>query len=182
MREYKLVVLGSGGVGKSALTVQFVQNIFVDKYDPTIEDSYRKQTEIDGQQCLLEILDTAGTEQFTAMRDLYMKNGQGFILVYSITAMATFNDLNDIHEQILRVKDAETVPMVLVGNKCDLEDDRIVEKEQGDAKAKEWSCTFMECSAKTRYNIDEIFDDVVGQINLSEPAPKTKKKGGCALL
>ncbi|KNC47862.1 RAP1B protein [Thecamonas trahens ATCC 50062] len=72
--------------------------------------------------------------------------------------------------------------MVLVGNKCDLEDDRIVEKEQGDAKAKEWSCTFMECSAKTRYNIDEIFDDVVGQINLSEPAPKTKKKGGCALL
>merc|ERR1711916_68155 len=81
MREYKLVVLGSGGVGKSALTVQFVQNIFVDKYDPTIEDSYRKQTEIDGQQCLLEILDTAGTEQFTAMRDLYMKDGQGFGLV-----------------------------------------------------------------------------------------------------
>lgn len=108
MREYKLVVLGSGGVGKSALTVQFVQNIFVgessaassllvgslggcaDKYDPTIEDSYRKQTEIDGQQCLLEILDTAGTEQFTAMRDLYMKNGQGFILVYSITGSVTF--------------------------------------------------------------------------------------------
>ena len=77
MREYKIVVLGSGGVGKSALTVQFVQGIFVEKYDPTIEDSYRKQVEVDGQQCMLEILDTAGTEQFTAMRDLYMKNGQG---------------------------------------------------------------------------------------------------------
>ncbi|VDL91872.1 unnamed protein product [Schistocephalus solidus] len=61
MREYKLVVLGSGGVGKSALTVQFVQNIFVEKYDPTIEDSYRKQIDVDGQQCMLEILDTAGT-------------------------------------------------------------------------------------------------------------------------
>lgn len=60
MREYKLVVLGSGGVGKSALTVQFVQSIFVEKYDPTIEDSYRKQVEVDGQQCMLEILDTAG--------------------------------------------------------------------------------------------------------------------------
>lgn len=61
MREYKLVVLGSGGVGKSALTVQFVQGVFVEKYDPTIEDSYRKQVEVDGQQCMLEILDTAGT-------------------------------------------------------------------------------------------------------------------------
>ena len=93
MREYKIVVLGSGGVGKSALTVQFVQGISVEKYDPTIEDSYRKQVEVDGQQCMLEILDTAGTEQFTAMRDLYMKNGQGFVLVYSITAQSTFNDL-----------------------------------------------------------------------------------------
>lgn len=61
MREYKIVILGSGGVGKSALTVQFVQGIFVEKYDPTIEDSYRKQVEVDGQQCMLEILDTAGT-------------------------------------------------------------------------------------------------------------------------
>ena len=88
MKDYKIVVLGSGGVGKSALTVQFVQNIFVEKYDPTIEDSYRKQVEVEGTQvlliyydsfsyyciqCMLEILDTAGTEQFTAMRDLYMK-------------------------------------------------------------------------------------------------------------
>lgn len=73
---------------------------------------------------MLEILDTAGTEQFTAMRDLYMKNGQGFVLVYSIIAQSTFNDLNDIREQILRVKDATTVPMVLAGNKCDLTDQR----------------------------------------------------------
>ena len=90
MREYKIVVLGSGGVGKSALTVQFVQGIFVEKYDPTIEDSYRKQVEVDGQQCMLEILDTAGTEQFASMRDLYIKNGQGFIVAYSITNHQTF--------------------------------------------------------------------------------------------
>jgi small GTP-binding protein len=185
MREYKLVVLGSGGVGKSALTVQFVQGIFVEKYDPTIEDSYRKQVEVDGQQCMLEILDTAGTEQFTAMRDLYMKNGQGFVLVYSITAQSTFNDLQDLREQILRVKDADSVPMILVGNKCDLDDERVVGKDQGQTLAKVFdSCAFLETSAKNKINVNEIFYDLVRQINRSGPTPGTKNssKSKCALL
>ncbi|KAI9205377.1 small GTPase superfamily [Polychytrium aggregatum] len=186
MREYKLVVLGSGGVGKSALTVQFVQSIFVEKYDPTIEDSYRKQVEVDGQQCMLEILDTAGTEQFTAMRDLYMKNGQGFILVYSITSQATFNDLVELREQILRVKDTDKVPMALVGNKCDLEDDRVVSKQQGATLAAQWGgCTFMETSARKKINVDEAFFDLVRQINKTMPEKSTKKpekKGKCHIL
>ncbi|XP_069798049.1 RAP1A, member of RAS oncogene family a isoform X1 [Narcine bancroftii] len=193
MREYKLVVLGSGGVGKSALTVQFVQGIFVEKYDPTIEDSYRKQVEVDCQQCMLEILDTAGTEQFTAMRDLYMKNGQGFALVYSITAQSTFNDLQDLREQILRVKDTEDsgsfvlhslVPMILVGNKCDLEDERVVGKEQGQNLARQWNnCAFLESSAKSKINVNEIFYDLVRQINRKAPVEKCKKKKSqCMLL
>ncbi|RLV96926.1 hypothetical protein DV515_00012245 [Chloebia gouldiae] len=177
MREYKLVVLGSGGVGKSALTVQFVQGIFVEKYDPTIEDSYRKQVEVDCQQCMLEILDTAGTEQFTAMRDLYMKNGQGFALVYSITAQSTFNDLQDLREQILRVKDTEDVPMILVGNKCDLEEERVVGKEQGQNLARQWcNCAFLESSAKSKINVNEIFYDLVRQINRKTPVEKKKPK------
>lgn len=184
MREYKIVVLGSGGVGKSALTVQFVQGIFVEKYDPTIEDSYRKQVEVDGQQCMLEILDTAGTEQFTAMRDLYMKNGQGFVLVYSITAQSTFNDLQDLREQILRVKDTDDVPMVLVGNKCDLEDERVVGKELGKSLANQFNCAFMETSAKAKINVNDIFYDLVQQINKKSPErkPNKKKKSLCVLL
>lgn len=90
MREFKVVVLGSGGVGKSALTVQFVSGNFMEKYDPTIEDFYRKEIEVDQAPCVLEILDTAGTEQFASMRDLYIKNGQGFVVVYSITSHQTF--------------------------------------------------------------------------------------------
>ena len=200
MREYKIVVLGSGGVGKSALTVQFVQGIFVEKYDPTIEDSYRKQVEVDGQQCMLEILDTAGTEQFTAMRDLYMKNGQGFVLVYSITAQSTFNDLQDLKEQILRVKDSDEVPMVLVGNKCDLEDERVVGKDQGLNMARQFgSCSFMETSAKAKIGVTDVsviifvqyqkikhmyffqvFFDLVRQINKTAPSRKAKApKKGC---
>eukprot|EP00055_Hartaetosiga_balthica_P004948 m.13810 g.13810 ORF g.13810 m.13810 type:complete len:218 (-) comp4200_c0_seq2:1059-1712(-) len=186
MREYKIVVLGSGGVGKSALTVQFVQGIFVEKYDPTIEDSYRKQVEVDGGPCMLEILDTAGTEQFTAMRDLYMKNGQGFVLVYSITAQSTFNDLQDLREQILRVKDADDVPMVLVGNKCDLEEERMVGKDQGVSLSKMFNgCKFLEASAKEKINVNEIFYDLVRQINRKAPerGKSTGKKGSsCVLL
>lgn len=117
MREFKVVVLGSGGVGKSALTVQFVSNKFMEKYDPTIEDFYRKEIEVvyflcsknaafkvDGQPCVLEILDTAGTEQFASMRDLYIKNGQGFVVVYSITSQQTFHDIRTMRDQIIRVK------------------------------------------------------------------------------
>merc|ERR1711943_66913 len=181
MPDYKIVVLGSGGVGKSAITVQFVQGIFVEKYDPTIEDSYRKPVEVDNNQFMLEILDTAGTEQFTAMRDLYMKNGQGFVLVYSIIAQSTFNDLLDLREQILRVKDCDMVPMVLVGNKCDLQDQRVITQEQGEGLARKFGgCTFLEASAKTKVNVDQIFHDLIRQINKANPdkPAKSKSKGG----
>merc|ERR1711924_105017 len=78
--EYRIVVVGAGGVGKSALTVRFIQGNFVEKYDPTIEDSYRKQVAVDGVAVLLDIMDTAGQEEYSALRDQYMKTGQGFIL------------------------------------------------------------------------------------------------------
>ena len=104
MKEYKVVILGSGGVGKSALTIQFVQSVFIEKYDPTIEDSYRKNVKLDGEVVLLELLDTAGTEQFTAMRDLYLVNGQGFLLVYSITSLSSFQEITVIYEQICGIK------------------------------------------------------------------------------
>jgi Ras-related protein Rap-1A len=186
MREYKIVVLGSGGVGKSALTVQFVQGIFVEKYDPTIEDSYRKQVEIDNQQCMLEILDTAGTEQFTAMRDLYMKNGQGFVLVYSITAQSSFQEIQDIRDQIVRVKDTDDVPMILVGNKCDLEDERCVPRDQGAALARTLgpTCLFFETSAKRKINVQQVFEELVKLINRRSPEPRKQKHTNkcCALL
>eukprot|EP01123_Difflugia_compressa_P014779 TRINITY_DN79_c0_g1_i3.p1 TRINITY_DN79_c0_g1~~TRINITY_DN79_c0_g1_i3.p1 ORF type:complete len:195 (-),score=47.48 TRINITY_DN79_c0_g1_i3:148-732(-) len=174
----KIVVLGSGGVGKSAITVQFVQGIFVEKYDPTIEDSYRKMVEVDGTQFMLEILDTAGTEQFTAMRDLYMKNGQGFVLAYSIIAQSTFNDIPELRDQIVRVKDTENIPTVLVGNKCDLADQRVITTEAGEALAAKFNCKFIEASAKTKINVEEIFQTLVRLIIAGGFGPKKGGKGG----
>ncbi|XP_055764021.1 ras-related protein M-Ras-like isoform X1 [Salvelinus fontinalis] len=102
---YKLVVVGDGGVGKSALTIQFFQKIFVPDYDPTIEDSYLKHTEIDAQWAILDVLDTAGQEEFSAMREQYMRTGDGFLIVFSVTDKASFEHVDRFHQLILRVKD-----------------------------------------------------------------------------
>jgi len=180
VQDIKLVVMGSGGVGKSAITVQFIQGIFIKKYDPTIEESYRKPVEVDGKNYMLEILDTAGTEQFTAMRDLYMKNGQGFALVFSLVSDSTFHDLTAIRNQIIKVKDTEDVPMVLVGNKADLVDKRCVSAEEAQSLAdKSFGGKFFETSAKTNQNINEVFEDLVRQVVAKYPE---KRRGGCTFI
>ena len=102
----------AGGVGKSALTIQFIQNHFVEEYDPTIEDSYRKQAVIDGETCLLDILDTAGQEEYSAMRDQYMRTGEGFLCVFAVDNMKSFEDIESYRRQIRRVKDADDIPMI----------------------------------------------------------------------
>merc|ERR1712048_925904 len=84
--EYKITVLGSGGVGKSALTIRLITGTYEANYDPTIEDSYRKQVQIDGKPALLDILDTAGQEEYAALQDQWIREGDGFLIVYSITA------------------------------------------------------------------------------------------------
>jgi len=192
MTEYKLVIVGGGGVGKSALTIQLIQNHFIDEYDPTIEDSYRKQVTIDEETCLLDILDTAGQEEYSAMRDQYMRTGQGFILVYAITSRSSFDEIASFREQILRVKDKDKVPMILVGNKCDLETERQVTTGEGQDLAKSFGCPFFESSAKTRVNVEECFYELVREIrkDLNGPTDKSKAKGkgkkklplGCRLL
>lgn len=159
------MVLGAGGVGKSCLTVQFVQGVYIDSYDPTIEDSYTKEIEVDGRACNLEILDSAGVAQFTAMRELYIKNGQGFLLVYSVADKQSLLELLAIRDQILRIKDTASVPMVLVGNKCDLTNERELTPDDGIEVSKQWNkVPFYETSALYRMNVDDAFVDVVRQI------------------
>ncbi|KAH3680195.1 hypothetical protein WICMUC_000460 [Wickerhamomyces mucosus] len=161
VKEYKLVVVGGGGVGKSALTIQFIQSHFVDEYDPTIEDSYRKQVAVDNEVALLDILDTAGQEEYSAMREQYMRTGEGFLLVYSVTERESFNELSTFYQQILRVKDSDSVPVLLVGNKSDLTEERSVSFEEGEKLARQFNCGFLETSAKQGINVDNAFHDLV---------------------
>ena len=92
------------------------------------------------------------------------------MLVYSITSQATFNDMSDLYEQVMRVKDEDEVPIVLVGNKCDLEDERVVGRDQGVNLARQWGshCVFMEVSAEARINISEAFYQLVRHIQAKE--------------
>ncbi|KAM7537961.1 hypothetical protein Aperf_G00000077769 [Anoplocephala perfoliata] len=163
MPEYKLVVVGAGGVGKSALTIQLTQNLFVHEYDPTIEDSYRKQVNIDGETCMLDILDTAGQEEYSAMRDQYMRTGEGFLCVFAVNNAKSFEDINLYREQVKRVKDADEVPMVLIGNKVDLSV-RSVDTAKAEAVAKEYNIPYIETSAKTRQGVEDAFFTLVREI------------------
>jgi len=164
MSLQKVVLLGEGGVGKSALTIQFTQNHFIKDYDPTIENSYRKQVNLDNEVIMLDILDTAGQEEYSVMRDQYIRTGGGFLLVYSVANKETFTALDDFRDQILRVKDENSFPMILIGNKCDLADERQVETAEGADMAKRWGCSFFETSAKTRINIEECFEQLVREM------------------
>lgn len=114
--------------------------------------------------CLVETLDTAGQEEYTALRDQWIRDGEGFLLVYSITSRHAFEKIKAFHDQILNIKKDSPTTVVLVGNKCDLGDtpDREVSTEEGAALAKELDTrTFFETSAKTRINVDSAFEEVV---------------------
>ncbi|TDL21047.1 ras-domain-containing protein, partial [Rickenella mellea] len=154
------------GVGKSALTTQFIQSHFIDEYDPTIEESYRKLCVIDEEVTLLDVLDTAGLEEYAAMREHYMRMGEGFLLVYSVTSRRSFEHISHFHQQILRVKDTDTFPVIVVANKCELEYERVVNMNEGRELAKRLKCGFIETSAKQGINVDEAFYNLVREIRV----------------
>ncbi|CAD5117792.1 DgyrCDS6544 [Dimorphilus gyrociliatus] len=157
-RIYKMVVIGDGAVGKSALTIQFFQRMFVEEYDPTIEDMYVKHAVVDGENCVLDVLDTAGQEEYSAMREQYMSQGDGYLLVYSVTDERSFRAIKRFHSQALRVKDTDSFPMILVANKIDLNSFRKVSIEDGVELANKFSIPYIETSAKNPpINVEEAF-------------------------
>eukprot|EP00767_Chilomastix_cuspidata_P001978 gnl/Chilomastix_cuspidata/210.p3 GENE.gnl/Chilomastix_cuspidata/210~~gnl/Chilomastix_cuspidata/210.p3 ORF type:complete len:197 (+),score=108.52 gnl/Chilomastix_cuspidata/210:1-591(+) len=177
---FKVAIIGSGSVGKSCLVIRFTSDKFFVKYNPTIQDRYSKDIAVDGKAVRLDILDTAGQDEFTQLRDTYMKEGKGIILVYSIVSLTSFDECDDIHEQVLRIKECppDKILMTLVGNKCDLEDERQVTAEQGQEKAAAWGCDFLETSALDGTNVAKLFEDIARRMIAAEP----KKKRRCAIL
>mmetsp|Transcript_1956 Transcript_1956/g.2548 ORF Transcript_1956/g.2548 Transcript_1956/m.2548 type:complete len:505 (+) Transcript_1956:675-2189(+) len=186
--EMKLVIMGGGGVGKSTTLIQYIQNHFVEEYDPTIEDTYRKQIRMPGtdKPMLVDILDTAGPEEYSAMRDQYMRTGQGFIIMYSVNSHSSFDEAQDFLERIMRTKDSDhwDIPIVIVGNKCDLTDQRQVIAQEGLEFAQRYDVPFFEASAKLRVNTTQQFEELVREVAYKYYAKNvlvTKKKDKCII-
>ncbi|XP_055549923.1 ras-related protein Ral-a isoform X2 [Wyeomyia smithii] len=186
---HKVIMVGSGGVGKSALTLQFMYDEFVEDYEPTKADSYRKKVVLDGEEVQIDILDTAGQEDYAAIRDNYFRSGEGFLCVFSITEDDSFQATQEFREQILRVKNDENIPFLLVGNKCDLNDKRKVPLAECQGRAQQWGVPYVETSAKTRENVDKIFYDLIRDIanrkrknQETVQQPKREKQRCCQLM
>ncbi|NXU99742.1 DIRA2 protein, partial [Cettia cetti] len=193
--DYRVVVFGAGGVGKSSLVLRFVKGTFRESYIPTIEDTYRQVISCDKSICTLQITDTTGSHQFPAMQRLSISKGHAFILVYSITSRQSLEELKPIYEQICQIKgDIENIPIMLVGNKNDENQNREVEGSEGEAMAKKWKCAFMETSAKTNHNVKELFQELLNlekrrTVSLQIDGKKSKQqkrkeklKGKCVVM
>ena len=153
----KIAVLGQSMVGKSALTFRFINNKFPTEHDTTIEDSYSIPAKIDDIQCQLEILDTAGQDDYQTMLDTWINSADGFILVYSIDNRESFESTKSRYDRIIKLKADQKISVIIVGNKCDLEDKRQVSREEVEKFCKSHKINFLETSALRTINVKEAF-------------------------
>ncbi|CAJ2503089.1 Uu.00g104830.m01.CDS01 [Anthostomella pinea] len=192
----KLVVLGDGGVGKTALTIRLCLRDFVETHEPTIEDSYRYSTIIDDVEFSLEVLDTAGEEAYATLRDQWVRNGQGFLLVYSISSRASFTAIGNLFQQVLREKDwnpqyvaassPKNLPIVIVGNKSDRLAERHVSVTEGSDLAEKLGCGFIETSAKIGSNVEKAFHNAARLVHQHQADQKgeasDRQRDGCSCI
>jgi GTPase KRas protein len=159
--QWRITMLGDGGVGKTALAVQYTMNSFIETYDPTIEDAFRHSVVVDDEMTYLEIVDTAGQEEYATLRDQWIREGEGFILVYSIASRRSYDRIKTFQDSIVRVKRGARPVFMLVGNKDDKQNEREVSREEAAALSRQWGCPFLETSAKTAHNVERMFNDTV---------------------
>ncbi|BBN16447.1 protein MpRAB8B [Marchantia polymorpha subsp. ruderalis] len=161
----KLLLIGDSGVGKSCLLLRFCDDSFATSFITTIGIDFKVRTiDVDGKKVRLQIWDTAGQERFRTITTAYYRGAMGILLVYDITDSSSFQNVRNWIGSITEYA-AENVNVVLVGNKADMEDSkRQVTKDQGQALADEYKIKFFEASAKTKFNVEEVFESIARDI------------------
>ncbi|CAO3573499.1 unnamed protein product [Mortierella alpina] len=178
----RIALLGSRAVGKSSMIIQYVENVFVDSYFPTIERTFIKSLTFHGQPYDVELIDTAGQDEFSIFNGKHALDVHGYVLVYSVTSKLSFDMIGVIRDKILNYTGTDWVPIVIVGNKTDLQGQRQVTREEGEELAAKWKCLSCETSAKTNLNIGRAFELMIAEIEQSTESVPDEKKGECLIL
>jgi len=183
-KQRKIALVGSRSVGKSSLTVQFVEGHFVETYYPTIENTFSKIVRFKGQDYNTEIIDTAGQDEYSILQSKHFIGIHGYMLVYSVGSKQSFDMVKVIRDKILDHLGADSVPMVIVGNKCDLRpEQRQVSKEAGRALAEEFKCAWTEASARFDENVSKAFDLMIAEVEkLQNPNEPTGDSSKCRVM
>ncbi|KRX07911.1 P-loop containing nucleoside triphosphate hydrolase [Pseudocohnilembus persalinus] len=164
-QEIQLVILGYGACGKSSISLRFTQNDFPKEYSPTLQDNFKKEIFIDKKPHLLNILDTAGQEDYIPMQEIWIKEGKGFMLVFSLNNEESLHNLQQVYNKVLNIH-GPNASIIVVGNKSDLE--RKVSEEEGQSFAQSINAKYIETSAKLNSNVHQAFEILVKDILLKE--------------
>ena len=159
---YKILLLGDSSVGKTCFLMRYVDNTFQEIHMSTIGLDYKLKTVQleDGKMVKIQIWDTAGQDRFRSITKNYYKGAHGIVLIYDVTNKKSFENVSNWINQI-REEVSDKVTIVLVGNKIDEEEKRVVTTEQGKKMANDIKIMLFECSAKTGVNIDSTFNELV---------------------
>jgi small GTP-binding protein len=167
---YEIVVFGAAGVGKTSVIRRFYLDEFTNVYDPTVEDCYSRVLNLNGKVIVLNTTDTSGSYQFPAMRQVAIHRASGFIMVYSLDDKYSFIELKRLLDEVIESKHVDDIPIVLVGNKRDMEHKREISSEEvvkdiTDYVRSKGACKLnlrqIETSAKDDYNVEEVFKEIL---------------------
>jgi len=171
----RICVVGSGGVGKSCVTIRFLKNEFTEYYDPTMEETYEDEIQFGGRTYDVEIVDTAGQEEFASFLDSSLATGDAFMILYAINSLSSWNELKTLRNKIYQDTEGKNqghrIPMMIVGNKRDLEDEREIPQEE--LSPEEYAASirvpYIETSAKTGFNVQEAFQMMMQEVQNIRP-------------
>ncbi|KAK2765894.1 GTP-binding protein [Arachnomyces sp. PD_36] len=182
-KQRKIAIVGSRSVGKSSLTVQFVDGVFVESYYPTIENTFSRIIKYKGQDFATEIVDTAGQDEYSILNSKHFIGIHGYMIVYSVASRQSFDMVRVIRDKILNHLGSEWVPLVIVGNKSDLKSElRQVTSDEGKKLGEEFNCAWTEASARLNDNVGKAFDLIIGEVEKSQNPNQPPDGSKCSVM
>ena len=180
-KKTQVAVVGDGGVGKTSMIVRYIYDRFKSGYDPTLINNYTATVHLQDQDVEIDIGDTAGQEDYRALRDKYIADADVMLVVFSVAEALSLQAAENLLEEIQLIRDEEHIKFVLAGNKCDIDpSERQVVNADAEALAARYGGKFIETSARTNVGINEVFLEIARlAVEKNEPRGGTSGGGNC---